>query len=404
MESKYLLHYLALKEVLGVGPVLYKRLIESFKTPEAVFAADEESLSEVEGISESAIKNILIFRNFDPAKQEIEKIEKEGVTVLTLNDPAYPKLLLSIYDPPPILYRKGNVPCEGNGVESDPYPIAMVGTRNMTPYGKSVAECIARELAQVGITIVSGFARGVDAVSHKAAIDAGGRTFAVLGCGIDCIYPREHQKLYDEIMDHGFIFSEFAMGTTPEPRNFPKRNRIISGLSLGSVIIEAAEKSGSLITARLALEQGREVFAVPGSIFSETSKGVHALIQSGAKLVQSIEDILIELVPQIRAANPLTPNLSFAGATCPARAVPPHLGKASFFRPVPDAPIKEKKGLPKMTIAEEKIYHLLSEEPKQINTIIEASSLTSANVSYYLLELELKGIVRQITGQFYVRT
>ncbi|MEK7285949.1 MAG: DNA-processing protein DprA [Nitrospirota bacterium] len=383
MES--LVHALSLRNVSGVGSVLYKRLIETFQTAESVFSTDAEALSEVEGVSESAIQNILTFHDFDSAKREIEKIEKEGVTVLTLNDPAYPKLLLDIYDPPPILYRKGNI---SDATEHDPYPIAMVGTRNMTAYGKSVAQWTACELAKVGVTVVSGFARGIDAISHQTAIASGGRTFAVLGCGIDVLYPKEHRKLYDDILEHGFIFSEFPMGTIPEPRNFPKRNRIISGLSLGTIIVEAAQKSGSLITARLALEQGREVFAVPGSIFSETSKGVHDLIQSGAKLVQAIDDILRELLPQMRAAHPALPNA----------------GKESFFRPVTlQEPVKEKKNLPEMTPQEKIIYDLLSKEPKQINTIIEASALTSAMVSYYLLELELKGVVRQMTGQFYVR-
>jgi DNA processing protein len=372
-----ILYWLALKQVSGVGAVLYKRLIEVFKTPEAVFSADEEALWAVEGISESVAKNILTFHDFDAAKKEIEKIAKEEVTLLTLNHPDYPSRLLTIYDPPPILYRKQKT------TNSDPYPIAMVGTRNMTSYGKMVTERIAGELARVGITIVSGFARGIDATAHRAAIAAGGRTVAVLGCGIDVIYPKEHRKLYDEILDNGVIFSEFPMGAHPEPRYFPQRNRIISGLSLGCVVCEASLKSGSLITARFALEHGREVFAVPGSIFSETSKGVHYLMQSGAKIVTDMQDILKELMPQLKSFSPQ------GWAISAAEAMPP---------PAPE------KVLPALDEEEEKLYRILSLEPKQINTIIEESAFSASVVSYCLLGLELKGVVRQLGGQFFVRT
>ncbi len=368
------LHYwLALKQVLGVGAVLYKRLIENFKTPEAVFSADEEALFAVEGISESVARNILTFKDFDSAKREMEKIEKDGVTLLTLNHPEYPPLLLTIYDPPPILYRKGLA--GGATTHPDPYPIAMVGTREMTSYGKSVAEKIAGELARVGITIVSGFARGIDATAHRAALAANGSTVAVLGCGIDVIYPKEHKKLYDEMIEKGMIFSEFPMGAHPEPRYFPQRNRMISGLSLGCVVVEASLKSGSLITARLALEQGREVFAVPGSIFSETSTGVHHLIASGAKLVADVQDILKELLPQLKANKQ----------------------QEIIFAPI------ITKNAPVLNGDEGKLYQILSLEPKQINAIIEESSLAPSVVSYCLLELELKGVVRQLVGQFFIR-
>ncbi len=379
MESY--LHWIALKQVSGVGAVLYKRLIENFKTPEAVFAADEDALWTVEGISDAVAKNILTFKNFDPAKKEIEKIEKDGVTLLTLTHPEYPSLLLTIYDPPPILYRKGKI---GN----DLHPVAMVGTRNMTAYGKSVAERLAGDLARVGVTVVSGFAKGIDGVSHRAALSAGGRTFAVLGCGIDHIYPKEHRKLYNDILENGLIFSEFPMGTHPEPHYFPQRNRTISGLSLGCVVVEASTKSGSLITARFAMEQGREVFAVPGSIFSETSKGVHYLLASGAKLVADIQDILKELLPQIKAGRQ-------------QGEMPLQSNKINSFPLF--APVQASKVLPVLVGDEDKLYQLLSLEPKQINTIIEESFLAPSVVSYSLLGLELKGVVRQLVGQFFVR-
>ena len=381
MTEQTLHYWIALKQVSGIGAVLYKRLIENFKTPEAVFSADEEALWAVEGISESVTKNILTFKNFDSAKREVEKIEKDGVTLLTLNDANYPALLLEIYDPPPILY------CKGRENHKNLYPVAMVGTRNMTSYGKSVAEKISGDLARVGITIVSGFARGVDATAHRAAIMAGGSTVAVLGCGIDVVYPREHKKLYDEILENGVIFSEFPMGTHPEPHYFPQRNRTISGLSLGCVVCEASTKSGSLITARFAMEQGREVFAVPGSIFSETSKGVHSLLASGAKLVADVQDILKELLPQLKA------NPSSLLGTAKAEPLP-------LLNPV----LKEKKVLPILNGDEDKIYQFISLEPKQINKIIEESLLVPSVVSYCLLGLELKGVVRQLGGQFFIRT
>jgi len=401
MMEQQAVYWLALKQVSGIGAVLYKRLIENFKTPEAVFSADEEALWSVEGVSESVAKNILTFNAFDSAKKEIEKIEKEEVMLLTLNDPNYPPLLLTIYDPPPILYCKGRVS------HKDIYPIAIVGTRKMTAYGKQIAERIAGDLARAGVTVVSGFARGVDAMAHRGAIAGGGRTFAVLGSGIDCIYPKEHRKLYDEIIENGLIFSEFPMGAQPEPHHFPQRNRTISGLSLGCVVCEAAQKSGSLITARFALEQGREVFAVPGSILSETSKGVHALIQSGAKLVANVEDILKELLPQIKSES--------RGETFPRQVLfplqetPPNQAISSprpqgSSRPA-EAVSPESAAKPEVKLVgdEENLYQILSSEPKQINTIIEESALTPSVVSYCLLELELKGVVRQLAGQFFIR-
>ncbi len=377
MESY--LYWLALKQVYGIGAILYKRLIETFKSPEAVFAADEEALWTVEGISEEASKNILTFRAFDDVKREIDRIEKAGVSLLTLSDAGYPPLLLTIYDPPPFLYIKGKE------VGSDLYPVAIVGARNMTSYGRSVAEQIGGGLARAGMTVISGFARGIDATAHRAALSAGGRTIAVFGSGIDFIYPKEHRKLYDEIIEQGVVFSEFSMGTEPEPHHFPQRNRIISGLSLGCVVIEASRHSGSLITARYALEQGREVFAVPGSIFSESSLGVHSLIRSGAKLVEGVHDIIEELYPQL----------------APTGAMRRPLPQASS-RPlvaVSSKPVFHPRGP-----EEEQLYGVLSMEPKHIDTIIEESSWDSSVVSHRLLELELKGAVLQLAGQFYVRT
>jgi DNA processing protein len=381
------LPWLALRQIAGVGPVLYKRLIEAFQTPDMVFHADAEALLEVEGISESVAEKIATFTNWDAAKREVDQMEKQGVRLVVLSDPDYPALLRSIYDPPPLLYLKGAA------LASDTALIAVVGARKITTYGQSVAERIGGGLARVGMVVVSGFAKGIDAVAHRAALSEGGRTIAVLGSGVDCLYPKEHRKLYDAIIEKGSILSEFAMGTEPEPHHFPQRNRIISGLSLGTVVIEASQKSGSLITARHALEQGREVFAVPGSIFSETSSGTHQLIRSGAKLVETVNDILEELSPQLKGVS--------SESARPENAVS---GTRQADRN-PEAPSYSNPGLPVVLgQEEEQLYALLSAAPKHIDAIIEESTWETAAVSYRLLELELKGAIRQMAGQFYVRT
>jgi len=358
-------NWLALKQVPGIGNVLYKRLIDTFVTPEAVFAADEAALLQVEGLSERSAEEILSFSAFDAADREWEKIQKEGAYLLCLTDADYPPLLAAIYDPPPLLYLKGKTPWRSD----DPsFPLAVVGSRKTSPYGKSVTEKLCRALAQGGIAIVSGFARGIDGIAHREALAAGGDTIAVLGCGIDVIYPTEHRQLYNEIKARGTLISEFPIGAPPEAHHFPQRNRMISGLSLGCLVVEASLKSGSLITARLALEQGREVFAVPGPIFSEGSAGPHQLIASGAKLVQRIEDILDEILPQ---------------------------SARSTERPVAEPPPLEAE--------EALVYRLLSFEPKHIDLLIQESQKAASEVSGLLLGLELKGAVRQMAGQFYAK-
>jgi len=354
--------WLALKRVTGVGNVLYRRLLDRFKTPDAVFAAGEEALRTVEGLSLQTAQNICSFAEFDQVDLEIEKMAALGITLLSLHDPDYPPLLAAIYDPPPLLYIKG----DPRGPY--PYPIAVVGSRRPSHYGKTVAEQLSRELAEQGMTIVSGFARGIDTIAHQAALAAEGKTIAVLGCGIDQVYPPEHRALFDEITEEGLILSEFPLGTPPEGQNFPQRNRVISGLSLGCLVVEATLESGSLITARCALEQGREVFAIPGSILSKTSAGTHQLIRSGAKLVERVDDILEELLPQMR-----------------------RLPRGSVFSP------------PSLEGDEKKLYDLLSFEPKHIDQLIQESALSTSAVSGLLLALELRGAARQLTGKFYVR-
>jgi DNA processing protein len=289
---------------------------------------------------------------------------------IALADERYPAWLRAIPDPPAVLYY------DGLPEPRDRQAVAIVGTRQATPYGLRITETLARELSQLGFTIVSGLARGIDAAAHRATLEAGGRTIAVLGCGLDIAYPPEHASLQEEITGCGAVLTEFAHGTPPRPSHFPQRNRIISGLSLGVVVVEADENSGSLITARLGLEQGREVFAVPGPIDAPMSRGPHGLIKQGAKLVEMVDDIIEELLPQIER--------------------PKRISKSSgMMLAVPE--------LPNLSSEEQTVLALMSRDPQHLDDLTERSHLTSAVTAGILLGLELKGVVRQLPGQRYYR-
>jgi len=275
--------------------------------------------------------------------------------------------LRAIHDPPAVLY------CDGLPETGDRQAVAIVGSRRATPYGLRVTEALAGELSRLGFTIVSGFARGIDAAAHRAALAAGGRTIAVLGCGLEVDYPPGHKSLHVEIAASGAVLTEFAPGTPPRAAHFPRRNRIISGLALGVVVIEAAEDSGSLITARLALEQGREVFAVPGPIEAPTSRGPHSLLKQGAKLVEMVDDIVEELLPQLdRSLQTLK--------TEPIAALPKHVDLSSSERAMLD---------------------MMSREPLHLDELTERTGLTPAVVAGILLGLELRALVKQVPGQRY---
>lgn len=289
--------------------------------------------------------------------------------LIALADDGYPAWLRAIPDPPAVLY------CDGRIEPKDRQAIAIVGARQATPYGLQITETLARELSGAGFTIVSGLARGIDAAAHRAALEAGGRTIAVLGCGLDVTYPPEHGRLREEIAASGAVLTEFPAGTPPKPSHFPQRNRIISGLSLGVVVVEAAEDSGSLITARLALEQGREVFAVPGSIDAPLSRGPHGLLKQGAKLVETVDDIIEELLPQLDTA------------VAPKRR--PGFSKAAE--------------IPNLSPEERLLLDQMSRDPLHLDELTERSGLTPAAVAGILLGLELKGVVRQLPGQRYYR-
>ncbi|MBU4011636.1 MAG: DNA-processing protein DprA, partial [Proteobacteria bacterium] len=283
-----ILPWISLKNVPGIGNHLFKKLIKHFKSPEAVFQASYEDLSSIDGISDRLAGVIKKYKAPDNLKNEIDEAIKKGYKILTMSDRQYPPLLLEIPDPPPILYVSGNL-------DSFSKNIAVVGSRNATDYGISITKRLCSDLVSHNLTVVSGMARGIDTAAHEGALIGKGKTIAVLGSGLNRIYPAQNIKLFQKISENGAVISELPLSAEPDAFNFPARNRIISGISLGTVVVEATKRSGSLITAKLAAEQNREVFAVPGSIESFKSTGTHTLIKQGAKLVENVKDILDEL-------------------------------------------------------------------------------------------------------------
>ncbi len=356
--------WLALGRVRHLGPVMIRRLLGHFRTPDRIFGASERELLGVQDVGPRLAESILKGPDMAFCEKQLEIVEKRGFRIVTAGSPEYPERLSQIYDPPHLIFTKGEIRPE------DEKAVAIVGSRKATHYGKSMAERIAGELASAGVTVVSGFARGVDSVSHRAAADAKGRTLAVFGCGLDIIYPPENRKLYAELPEHGALISEFPCGSKPEPQNFPRRNRIISGVSLGVVVIEAGERSGALLTARHALEQNREVFAVPGNITSTASSGTNELIKQGAHLVTSGEDILTQL-------EFILPKETTSQVTVP----PPDLE-------------------PEQT----KLYEILTDEPIHVDTISRRLGIDVPRILTTLLEMELMGVVQQVPGKKFVKS
>jgi DNA processing protein len=372
--------WIALNMTPGIGPRAAAKLLERFGSAEAVYRATRAELEKVRLLPE-AVDSIIARDMHDRAEAEIETVRKLGGDILILDDGVYPPLLREIYDPPITLYVKGawseclEQPC-----------VAIVGSRKCSTYGQNAASMLARDLAQRGVTIVSGFARGIDAAAHRGAIEGGGRTIAVLGTGIDEVYPRDHKKLADEVLKaNGAIVSQFPLTTPPVSENFPYRNRIISGLSLGVVVVEAAENSGSLITARLAIEQNREVFAVPGNITSRNSFGTNYLIKgAGAKLIQQWQDVAAELPPQIAA-----------------RLLPPPLVDKKKEKTLSDQLALVPQGL---TGFEQSVFKLLSaDNPAHIDALVNQSRLTIPDLTAALLTLEMRDLVRALPGKCFVR-
>jgi len=369
--------WLALALTPGLGPTRIRKLIENYGTAERVFQA---SLTELEATGMPAVsaQSIATGKSFELAQQESGKAVEAGARIVSLSDPEYPSRLKEIYDPPVVLFVKGSVE-----VLAQP-GIAMVGTRHPTPYGSGMAERLATDLAARGLVIISGLARGVDTASHRGAVAAKGKTVAVFGTGIDVVYPRENTRLAEQILAlGGALITEFPVGTSPTPQNFPIRNRIISGMSAGVLVVEAAEYSGTRITSRCALEQNRDVYAVPGNVTNRNSWGPNTLIKQGAKLVATWEDVWEELPAEVQAALGSMRNES------------PEPGTASLFPDEVTSP------------HEKKILRLLkADESTHIDQLVELleNEISSSEIFSVLFELELSGKIRQLPGKNFVKT
>jgi DNA processing protein len=357
-------YWLALNFLSAVGPVLSRRLLSAFKTPENIFSMPLEELRRVEGVGGNRAKSIACFDRWDAVEKEIENAGKHNISLVTINDDRYPDGLRRIHNAPFVLYVKGD------RQETDKYAVSIVGSRKATEYGMLAAERMGYKLASIGLTVVSGMARGIDTAAHKGALRAGGRTIAVLGSGLDIPYPASNCELMKKIADSGSVISEFPLGTRPSKENFPRRNRIISALSMGVIVIEATLDSGSLITVGYALEQGKDVFAVPGNITSENSRGTNDLIKKGAKLVENAEEVINEMGPQIkgilREDRSETDELMFS-----------------------------------MTEDERTLYSYLGADPKHIDAIIRETDMATGKALSTLLSLELKGVIRQTEGKHF---
>ena len=361
MSSRDTLKYwVGFSRIPGIGRIRVSQLKEHFGSLEDAWKAQETELRRA-GLDSRSVDNLLLLRGKIALDAEMEKLERYNVSVLTCEDPRYPARLKEIHDYPPVLYVRGNL------ISTDEPCLAVVGTRRPSIYGRQVTEEVASDLARSKITITSGLAKGIDSIAHRAALDVTGKTVAVFASGLDIVYPAENAKLAQAIMEQGALISEYPLGVKPKPENFPLRNRIMSGLSLGVLVVEAGERSGALITAFQAVEQNREVFAIPGSILSPTSKGTNRLIQEGAKLVRDCADIIEEL------------NLSI---------VAPHQLRIDEFLPANEA--------------ESAVLKQLAAEPSHIDEVCRRTGLAMPEVSSTLAMLELKGMAKQVGNMNYV--
>jgi DNA processing protein len=373
VDSDASLDWLALAMTPGLGSRLAGKLLRQFGSPAQIFHA---SLTELEAcrISAAAAQAVHDRRAYKDAEEELARVQKLGCRLLNWDEPEYPQRLLEIYDPPPLLYVRGDATVLNR------HSISIVGTRRPTPYGNQVAERLGRDLAERGLTIVSGMARGIDSSAHTGACQAShGAAIGVLGNGVDVIYPKENRKLFGEVERRGALISEFPFGTHPAPENFPVRNRVVAGLSLGVVVVQGAQYSGSLITARLAMEFSREVYGVPGNITVDVSFAPNQLIKQGAKLVTSWEDVVEELPTEVRA---------------------------ELFE-VQTTTREERASLlaAELSPTQKKVFGLLGEDAAvHVDELVERAELTSSEVLVALCELEMKGIVRQMPGKQFVKT
>jgi DNA processing protein len=352
---------LSLASMGKVGPVRIKMMLARSENPLDILDWSRSQFIAISGISEATADRIMEGLNLEYGRRQIEWAEKNGYEIITLADADYPAALRSLYDAPSFLF------CKGKLAEADRRAAAIVGSRSATDYGRAMAAKIAGELSRHGVTVVSGMAIGVDSTSHRAALEAGGRTVAVLGSGIDVIYPSSNKKLYHRIAEQGAVLSEFFPGTGPNPGHFPRRNRIIAGLSQAVIVVEAGDKSGALLTADLALAHNRKLFAVPGNLSSRMSSGTNDLIKSGANILTSVDDIF-SVLPVL---------------------------KNDYIGP-------EKKVGEDLTEGESLVFERLSETPKQLDHLVRECRLTVNEAASYLLSLELRGLVRQLSGKRFI--
>ena len=367
------LAWLAFGRVPGLGCAGFRHIAEFFADPADAFFGGRGALCDVPGLSRAAAQGILAFSAWDGLADEMRRLRDAGARLVRYRDAAYPERLRAIPDPPPVLYARGAPEAARQAA------VGVVGTRAPSRHGRDMTRLLCRGLAAAGIAVVSGMARGIDGEAHETALSGGGGTVAVLGSGVDVPYPPEHRDLCRRIEERGAVLSEYPMGTAPLPRHFPARNRIISGLSLGVVVVEATERSGSLITARWALEQGREVFAVPGPAGASRSRGPHRLIREGAKLVENVADIIEEIAPQL-AASVLAPALLLTVA------------KDAESVAIGESPSGGTAGA---------ILRDLEAGPLQMDDVIHRTGLSPQQACQVLLELELQGLLRQLPGKRY---
>jgi len=378
------LHWLALTLIPGLGTRNAGKLISRFRSPEAIFRASRTEL-EGAGVSGAVAQSIASGCSFEDAVVQQGKMTETGTVAVTLNDPRYPPLLREIYDPPVVLFARGRVEL------LEAMLFGVVGTRRPTPYGMAATERLSGDLARAGLVIASGMARGIDTAAHKSALAAQGDTIAVLGCGVDVVYPTENRNLAAELATKGLILSEFAMGSTAFPQNFPIRNRIISGMGVGLLVVEGAQYSGSAITARLAIDQGREVFAVPGNITSKMSWGPNLLIKQGAKLVQDWNDVVLDLPPEVRRKliengknRLLAQGLTDGGATSSGD----------------QASLLGSQG----EISRRLLEKLKPDASTHMDALVEdLEGFTTSEVIAALFELEMTGLVKQLPGKNFVK-
>ena len=400
MLSNETIGLIHLNLIQGVGLKTVQILRDVFGSAETALQATPDELKKNDQLSPTICDLLTHKPVLYPIERELELINKYGCQVITLYDDAYPSHLKQINTPPLVLYVKGEL------VPEDALSLSLVGSRNAKDYGRKVSYRLSYQLAQRGLTVVSGFAKGIDTSAHRGALEAGGRTIAVMGNGLSLIYPATNKDLAEKITESGALISEFPMDAKPKPRNFPRRNRIISGLTLGTVVIEASNRSGALITARLAGEQGREVFAVPGEIFSELSTGTHKLINNGAKLINTVDDLLNELPPYVLSqvqseASPLPdmetePTQEAAVEKRTAEPVYPQ-PSVEAQQPVPTPPP------PDLTSDEKTIFDAIEVPSSHIDTIVRTTQLPISQVSSVLLMLELKGVVQQLPGKQFAK-